>query len=193
MQSLEFHGPLGFLPGGLWPELSRDDLARVPGIYLWAVPFHLGGFLPLYVGETSASVCYRIQDHLIRTVGGYNRICDPAALVRGEARVLWNGLWRKGTRHRFPDFLSVVEQLVPAVREELRIEALFIAPLKIDNRMRRRIEGAIATHIKAQPPPASSVFPSDVRYYTRAASELEVAVTITCASQIHGLPDSLMA
>jgi len=189
---LEFNGPLGLVPGE-HAYLFHDELAHAQGIYLWAVPYHLGGYLPLYIGETSASVGRRIEDHLIKTVGGYNRICDPDLLLRGEPRVLWNGLWRRGTRGRFPEYLGLVEQLLPAIRRELQMEVVFVAPLKIESRLRRRVEGALAAHIKAQPAPASSIFPTDVRYYTRNASEAAVEVSVSCSSKIYGLPELLMA
>jgi hypothetical protein len=164
-----------------------------PGIYLLTVLYCQGGYLVTYVGETSTSFGQRIKEYLIQTLGGNYRICDPDRLCHGEAQVLWDGLWRKGTRDKMPEYLERLEELVPILRKCIQTERIFMAPLHITRRLQQRIEGAIAEHIKAQPAPASSVLPSGVRYYRRRADEKPVSVVIECPCDVHGLPPILEA
>ena len=187
---LKFEGPFGLMKNRE-PFLFDQAKAIEPGIYLWTVPYCRGGYLVSYIGETGASFGQRIKDHLVQTVGGNYRICDPDSLTRGEPKVLWNGLWRKGTQDRFHDYIEKFEDLAPIVRKLLQIEAVFVAPLRCDRRLRQHIEGAIANHIRSQSAPASSILPSDVRYYQRKADEPLVTVRIQCDSQVIGLPQDL--
>ena len=160
---LKFEGPFG-LTSNSETFLFDQTKANEPGIYLWTVPYYRGGYLVSYVGETSASFRQRIKDHLIQTVGGNYRICDPDSLGRGEPKVLWNGLWRKGTRDKFHEYIQRLEELAPVIKKLLEIEVVFVAPLQSEKRLLQRIEGAIAMYIRSQPAPMSSVLPSDVRY-----------------------------
>jgi len=189
---LQFQGPFSLLSREP-PSLFDEPAAQKPGIYLWAVPYHLGGYLPIYVGETGASIAQRNKDHVIQTLGGNYRVCDPDRLPFGEARVIWNGLWRKDCRHRLGEYLHRVEELLPAIRRELLLEVVFVAPAKLESRLRRRIEGAVAGHIRSQPPPACSLLPSDIRYHLRRSTETPVAVRISIPVNVLGLPSVLSA
>lgn len=187
---LNFEGPFGLMRNSK-SFLFDQAKAKEPGIYLWTVPYCRGGYLVSYIGETSASFGQRLKDHLVQTVGGNYRICDPDSLTRGEPEVLWNGLWRKGTRNKFHEYIERLEELAPVIRKLLQIEAIFVAPLQCETRLRQRIEGAIANFIRSQPAPVPSVLPSDIRYYQRKADEPPVTVTILCNSQVIGLPQEL--
>jgi hypothetical protein len=187
---LEFDGPFG-LTSDSEPFLFVQPEAKEPGIYLWAVPYFQGGYLVTYVGETNASFGQRLKDHLIQTVGGNYRICDPDSMMRGEPQILWNGLWRKGTRDKFHEYIARFEELGPVIRKLLQIEVVFVAPFRSERRLRQRLEGAIAKHIRSQPAPVSAVLPSDVRYYYRKAHETPVPVIVECHCHVLGLPQKL--
>jgi len=189
---LRFEGPFG-LTKNKWPVLFEHPFAKESGLYLWAVPYIQGGYLVTYVGETGKTFGRRMKDHFIQTVGGNYRICDPDLLVKGETKVLWNGLWRKGTRDKLSEYLEKLEELAPIIQKGLQTEIVFLALIKSDRRLRQRIEGAIAGHIKSQAPPILSVLPQDVRYYQRSADEEAVNVFIECSCNIHGLPRELVA
>jgi hypothetical protein len=189
---LKFDGPFGLVRNSR-PFLFDQAEAKEPGIYLWTTPYCQGGYLVTYVGETGASFEQRLKDHLIQTVGGNYRICDPDSLTRGEAKVIWNGLWRKGTRDKFHEYIERFEEFAPLIRKLLQIEFVFIAPFRSQRRIRQRVEGAIAAHIRSRQAPASSVLPSDVRYYQRKADEIPVRVTVQCHCDVLGLPQELQA
>jgi hypothetical protein len=189
---LRFEGPFG-LTKPIEPILFEHPIAKEPGLYLLAIRYLSGGYLVTYVGETGGSFGQRIKEHLIQTLGGNYRICDPELLVQGEARVLWNGLWRKGTRDKFPEYLERIDELSPIIRKLLQIKVVFVAPFRNTRRLRQRLEGAIASHIKSQPTSVSSVLPYDIRYYLRRPDESPIEVTIECPCHVHGLPQELEA
>ncbi len=188
----EFDGPFG-LASRCHPLLYEHAIAARPGIYLWTIPFQGGGYLVSYVGETSASFGRRMMDHVTQTMGGNYRICDANLLPMGQVKVLWNGLWRRGTRDKLLEYLAQAESLAPLARRELELTSVFAAPLELPGRLRRRIEGALANHIKSEQPPASALLPTDIRYHRRNASEEAVRVEIRCREAIHGLPSSVDA
>jgi hypothetical protein len=91
---VQFEGPFSLATESR-PLLFEAPIAEGPGIYLWTIPYGSGGYLVSYVGETGASFGRRLKDHVIQTMGGNYRSCDAALLVEGQAKVLWNGLWRQ--------------------------------------------------------------------------------------------------
>jgi hypothetical protein len=168
--------------------LSEQSIAAKPGIYLWTIPYRRGGYLVSYVGETSVSFGQRLKDHVIQTMGGNYRICEAELLVDGEVKVLWNGLWRRGTRDKMLEYLEQAEHLAPLARRELQLTSVFVAPLHVPTRFRRRIEGGLAQHIRNQESPTSSLLPDDIRYHQRRDSEEPVLIEVRCPEPVHGLP-----
>ena len=189
---VEFDSPFG-LASRTFPLLFEQPIAAKRGIYLWTIPFRPGGFLVSYIGETSASFGRRLMDHVVNTMGGNYRICDADLLPDGQVKVLWNGLWRPGTRDKMLEYLEQAEQLAPFARRELQLTTVFAAPLQLPGRVRRRIEGALAHHIRSQGPPTSALLPGDVRYHLRNKSEEPVPAEFRCREEVHGLPTSVEA
>ena len=103
--TLTFCGPFG-LTDGHGSVLFRQPEAKQHGLYLFTVPYERGEFLVSYLGETGTSFARRIKDQMIQTMGGNYRICDPAELRRGRETVIWNGLWRKGTRDKMSEMAA---------------------------------------------------------------------------------------
>lgn len=187
---LKFEGPFGLCKDSVYPLLNQT-VANEQGVYIFTIPYRLGGYLVSYVGETGVSFGKRIKDHVIQTIGGNYRICDPDYLLRGEEIVLWNGLWRQGTRDKVMEYLEQFEELAPSIHKLFRIKVIFVAPLKTDKRIRRRLEGAIAIHIKSMPKPVSSLLPADIRYHVRKKCEEPISVAIISDCQLHGIPRNI--
>lgn len=190
--NLNFEGPFG-LAGDNDKILFQEPISKKCGIYLWATPYIEGGFLINYIGETGVSFWQRMKDHMIQTMGGNYRLCDPDALLKGEERILWNGLWRKGTRDKMVEYLDNLVKLAPAIQKTFQITNIFVAPFEAERRIRQRVEGALAVYIKEQPPPASSLLPRDIRFYYRGNEESPISVSLRCSANIHGLPNQLTA
>jgi hypothetical protein len=143
-----------------------------------------------HIGQTGTSFYARLKEHVIQTLGGNFRICDPQAMARGENKVLWDGLWRPGRHAQLPDYLRDGPALFAAARSCFKLEKAFVAPLVTEDRMRRRIEGAIAKQIRKDKA-ASSLFPPDVRYLPRLSTETAMTIRIVMPKRILGLPDQL--
>ncbi len=159
------------------------------GIYFLAIQVG-SGYRLTHVGQTGASFHQRMKEYIINTLGGNYRICDPELLPRGLARPVWNGLWREGTRACLPEFLRDSTRLFELAKRQLQLEQIFVAPLKVEDRLRRRIEGAIAIAIR-QDAAASSLFPPDIRVLGRLTTEAPLEIRLQTQVQILGLPERL--
>lgn len=190
--TLSFVGPFG-MAGPHSKILFAEPEARLPGIYLWAIPYIHGGFLVNYVGETSTSFGQRMKNHLIHKVGGNYRISDPEQMIRGVDAVLWDGLWRKGTRDKMHEYIEKLVDLAPKIQKSIELIHVFVAPLDVETRTRQRIEAALAEHIKSQAGVASSLMAKDVRYYIRRKGEAPLPIQLRCTNSIHGMPEILNA
>ncbi|MDK2952844.1 MAG: hypothetical protein PWQ27_227 [Kosmotoga sp.] len=144
-------------------SLFDTDISRENGIYFWTVK-HENGYLIDYIGETGRTFWQRMKEHLIETLGGNYRICDPDILLQGKEKIIWNGLWRKGTKDKIQEFIKNYEIYAPIIKRYIEIHDVFLAPLSADRRKKRLIEGNIAKIIKEQKPPISNLLPSDIRY-----------------------------
>jgi hypothetical protein len=173
---------------------TKDILAdckhrKAGGIYFWAIKVG-DSYRLTHISQTGTSFYQRMKEHIINTLGGNYRISDPEALARGEMKVLWDGLWREGTRERLPDFLRDSTQLLEAAKQNLQLEKIFIAPIETEDRMRRRIEGAIAKQVRKDKV-ASSLLPPDIRVLGRLTTETPLPIRIVTPVKILGLPEQL--
>lgn len=130
---------------------------------------------------------------MIQQMGGNYRICDPKALMNGKEKIIWNGLWRKGTRDKILEFVDRYVELSAIIKESLGIIEVFLAPMETDQRTRRRIEGAIAHSLRNQPAPAGNLLPEDIRYMKRRKDESPICVRIECSEKVFGLPAQIKA
>ena len=121
----------------------------------------------------------------------YSTICPDFKTV-WAFQIIWNGLWRKGTRDKIGEFIKNYKSYAPIIKRYIEIHDIFLAPLTVDRRKRQLIEGNIAKIIKEQKPQISNLFPADIRYvYNRKDSEEGFIVKIECNENIFGLPKTL--
>jgi hypothetical protein len=189
VMKLHFYGPYP-LCSTEHDVLDGCQYAGSGGIYVWVVPTENHGLLVDYIGETGKSFYERTKEHIIRSLGGDYEILEPSEMIRGKATVVWRGLWRRGTRDQLPQFLSRYETLAPIIKSYLLNHLIFVAPIDCEVRLRRRVEGALATAVSAA---THHLVPEDIRYVTRRPNERPVDVTITCDHRIVGLPARLLA
>lgn len=173
---------------------TKDVLAdskhrKAGGVYFWAIKVD-NSYRITHIGQTGTSFYQRMKEHIINTLGGNYRISDPDALGRGEVKSLWEGLWREGHRERLPEFLRDSTRLFEAAKRNLKMEKIFLAPIVTEDRMRRRIEGAIAKQIRKDKA-ASSLFPADIRVLGRLTTEAPIPIRIITPVKILGLPEQL--
>ena len=190
--NLDLLGPYS-LDGINIQSIFTAEISDKQGIYIWTTPYSHGGYLVTYIGETGVTIGNRIKDHLIQTFGGNYRVCNPDQLIHGNVEIIWDGMWRKGTRDKMPEFIDRAENILPMIIKSVSIEKIFAAELMTTQRIRRRIEGSIAQCIRSAQQPYSSLLPSDIRYSTRKDHENELIVNINHTRIIHGLPKRIIA
>ena len=188
---LNVHGPFT-LCGEDLDILGDCPLLNEAGIYFFAVKQLSGKFSISYVGETNASFYKRLKEHVIQTLGGNYRVCEPEAMKEGKQIIVWNGLWRKGARNKMPEFLRRYSELAPVVRASLFVHKVFVIPFQAERRLRQRVEGGIASALRDNPS-ASSLLPEDIRFYLRRKDEEPVLVEIQAPDTILGLPERIYA
>ncbi len=191
MSNLKFklHGPFDII------DQKNDVLYECPfskstGLYFWSVKTSKHGVKITYIGETSASFYRRTKEHVIQTLGGNYQVCDPDLLVQNQYSIIWNGLWRKGTREKLPEFLAQHESLSPKIISFIQVQKLFVVPFEVEKTLRRRIESKVARMIM-EDKEASSLMPHDIRYLKPKEYTDNFTVHIEDSHLISGLPNTL--
>lgn len=187
---LKVEGPFA-LVGDHEKIIFNEPQAKDQGIYIWTIPYSKGGYLVDYIGETGVSFGVRFKEHMIQTLGGNYRISDVDARIQGIEIILWNGLWRKGTRDKISEFVEQYPKLAPVIKKHLEAQVIFTIKLNTDQRVRRRIEGALAKHIKLQSNPIKALIPLDIRYNYRREDEAPLFAEISCEYEILGVPEEI--
>lgn len=135
-----------------------------------------------------------MKEHFIHTLGGYARIYDPAALLRGEKILLWGGLWKSTRQDHFGEFLERYCELAPVIQQFLCQLQIFLLPIDSEARVRRRIESAIANYLYKQPTPVGQFMDSDIRYLKDLPpGDARLEVEIYNHEAIFGFPGHVIA
>jgi len=189
--AIDFHGPFK-IGGNNGSILFSNQVSRHSGIYLFTVQYN-DGYLVYYVGETGKSFFERIKEHAIHYFGGNYRVYDPKAFKNAQKTLIWQGMWQRDTKDRMPIYIDKCHALVPIIRDFLKLLDIFVAPFEAETRLRRRIEGAFARHLRQQPPPIGNFQDDDIRYIQRKRDETPIHVRISCSHKLHGMPSTLLA
>ena len=188
--SIDFYGPFIFA-SDYKDVLSDCKYANESGIYIWTVEMPDKTYNVAYIGETKRTFYIRTKEHIIQQLGGNYRIYEPILFKKGKAEVIWDGLWRKDSAHKLPDFLANYLTLAPKIKDFIMMHSIFVAPLKIDANLQKRIEGAIALEVRKNSE-ASVLFPDDNKYYTSIPSTLDrQLIKVTSTKEIVGLPHEI--
>lgn len=181
---LYFQGPYSINSNN---SIFDDDIAREKGIYLWTAKCSNQYFIE-YIGETSTSFNQRTKEHMIQVLGGNYRIPDTSSYHSKEVKVIWNGMWRIGTREKLGEFINSYVELAPKIVEYINSLNIFIAPINIEGYKRKVIEGALASQIKNQPEAVNRFYPRDNRTYNPKPNEHNIKIQVTSSEPIVGLP-----
>jgi hypothetical protein len=189
--TLCFHGPFPVC-SEIQDILADCSFRSEAGVYLWTVKQQTGRYRVSYLGETKVSFYERTKEHIIQTFGGNYRILDADQTTVGIERVVWDGLWRKNSRHKLPEFLRNYETLTPLIKRYLLSQNIFVAPLNCEVRLQRRVEGAIAQHLRSDAN-FSSLLPGDIRFVARKTAEPPISVMVSADAHIEGLSEKISA
>lgn len=182
-------GPLNWTGDPRHSFLFESPNADAAGVYLWTVQTPEGE-LVYYVGQTGTSFAERQWQWLTGYLAGQYRVYDPEAFAEGRrGDLVWGGMWRKSERDRAVEFLQRYEELAPIIREFVGLLRIWLLPLEYEPRIRKRIEGAIARHLRSQEDPVGSFQDTDIHYPRRREDEEPIAVQISYAANILGMQD----
>lgn len=159
-----------------WADAQGNGILKIPegqlcGVYLWTVSYE-DSYLTYYVGETTRSFSQRFEEHAKEYLSGTYRICDPVLLMNGQKELIWEGLWKKGTRDRLDLFISRLPELSLKIQQLLSTFSIFIIPMKREKRVIQRVEAAIANHLLKQNGVIDSFQDDDIRYLPRRDGEV---------------------
>jgi hypothetical protein len=107
------------------------------------VPLH-NGHLIYYVGETGRIFGARMREHYTEHAAAMYHVYSPAEFARGEKIMLWPGRFDVKDRKSEKECIANYAHLCEPIREMTYILRFFLAPLSCQDRIRRRIEAAIA-------------------------------------------------
>lgn len=186
----EVRGPLSWRGEPKGSFIFESPLARAAGVYLWTVATPEGD-LVYYVGETGRSFAQRFFEHLQGYLSGLFGFYEPEDFARGQKKLIWEGMWRRGEEHKAADFLRRYEELAPKIRHFIDVLRFWLLPIDCDRRLRERIEGAIARHLSAQDGVIGQFQDEDIRYRPRWEDEPPIQLSLTLTTRIMGLPSSL--
>jgi hypothetical protein len=190
--SLHFVGPYSWFPGDLPSVLEKDETTTQPGIYLWTADTPHGE-LVYYIGETGRSFRMRFQEHLTEQTSGWYRFDDPAVFRSGGRKRIWPGLYeaKEDRAGRWQEWLQRLPELTPSLVEFVRQMRFHLAPLECDTKPRRRIEAAIALHLRDQPGAVGAFQDPDITYWPTKPRDPPLHATVTSSTLIQGLPREL--
>jgi hypothetical protein len=188
---IEFQGPLSWANSSIDASIFYSEISKQPGVYLWTVRTPIGD-LVYYVGETGVNFCTRMRDHYKEQLSGMYHIYDPKQFSLGEKRELWPGVYGKGGKHDFHEFLDVLPELAPALARFVSIIQFYVAPLNYERRLRRRFEAALANYLYAQPGVVGAFQDKNIHYDSRCPEEDPIKVKIRCPQVVQGIPRELI-
>lgn len=190
--SLHFEGPFSWT-GERAPALTDSSLATTAGLYLWAVQTRLGGLVQ-YVGETGRTFGERFEEHLRAQLAGEYSVHDVAALRNGRRDApLWPGVYGPDRPRTVRAFAARLSELAAPQQEYIRMVRFYLGSAELPDRVRRRVEAAIAGHLAAQAEPVGTFLDPDVRYQPRLPSEQPIEIRLSASSSLRGFPDSVVA
>ena len=167
--SIQWFGPYSFLQED---NLFHNPLSLEKGVYLWTIQYQ-SEYLVYYVGQTGTSFALRNLQHIQSYLNGFYRIYDPEMFAKGEKVLIWGGMWKPDRKDPkfMTEFLINYPQFAPKILSFVGIFRLFIAPIDGNERVRERIEAAVAESLNQQSGIVGSFQDKDVRYNPRKTTE----------------------
>jgi hypothetical protein len=190
--ALHFAGPYSWPGAPDAPCVFEADMKNRVGIYLWTVPLR-DGHLIYYVGETGRDFGTRLLEHYLQHAAGMYHIYSSAEFAQGEKVCLWPGRYDVADRRSLRECVVNYPQIASEVHQLTRRLRFFLGPLECDDRMRRRVEAAIAQALYETPGRVGAFQDRGIRYEPRKQSEVPVRCVITSAAPLLGLPAELLA
>lgn len=190
---LHFDGPFQWITPDPARSVFEVPQANSPGIYLWTSRC-ADGYLASYVGETGRNFRTRFWEHLRDQLAGIYAIREPEAFCSGSKAIVWHGLYGKSAEPGgLTEYAKRLPDLVPALIGYIHEIHFFLAPTSCDNRLRRRVEAALAAAFRSQGGQIAAFQEEGVRYEQQFPHGEPVVVYCSATVPIHGLPTQFEA
>lgn len=181
---LKFSAPLKFSKKGNYLFDSKFECDE--GIYIWTIKDELNNINYVhYIGETT-NYKKRLREHFIGIMSLNYMINNPERARVGEWEVIWNGMWRDRTANAANKLLENYENVSKYLLDYVDIINVYFAPLKVDKKLRKHIEGEIANNLKSNYPELCKFYPSDSRTY-RSQTKYGITLYIDFEEKIDGI------
>jgi hypothetical protein len=188
---IQIHGPFN-LGRNESENILLNSIGKEKGIYLWTIPFE-DKYLVHYVGETGVSFAFRTMEHIRNYLQGQYGLYEPEEFAKGRKIQLWSGMWKE--RRNNPSVLNQFLQRYPEFSTKysdfLALLRFFLAPVESSQRIRQRIESAIAGYFYNQPGIVGTFQDEEIRYLPRRPDEIPILLKIRCSEQIIAMPTEL--
>lgn len=185
-----FSGPFSWPGTPDAPSVFGAELGRSCGIYIWTVPQQDGHFV-YYVGETGRSFAVRLLEHYKEHATCMYHVYSPAEFGRGEKVALWPGRYDPTDRKSITECISQHLKFASQINELTYLYRFFLAPLSCEERIRRRVEAAIAGALYDAPGLAGMFQDRGIRYDPRTDEEAPIGCLITSPVRLIGLPERI--
>ncbi len=172
---------------------DRKEIEK-SGIYLFTVSYG-DGYLVDYVGETGQSFRQRLTEHARGYLGGEYRIYEASSYTESDNKPIWGGTWLRDRRDRMGEFIARYDELAPRISEYIKLFQIFLCPIKLEHRLRQRVESAVALSLYEQPGLIGSFQAPETRksYRPKRDDEISVKVKMRMPAKILGLTPELDA
>lgn len=187
---IRFQGPFSWPGAPDAPSVFDADAAKAPGIYLWTVPL-AEGHLVYYVGETGRTFRIHMLEHYMEHAAGLYHLNSPIEFAQGRRSPTWPGRYDATDRRSIPECIAQYSALTGPIIELTGIYRFFLAHTTCEDRLRRRVEAAIASTLYAAPGPAGAFQEAGIRYDRRLEQEEPLACAVSSSAHLIGLPSEL--
>ena len=187
---VEFTGPFSWLESDKACSILTAPEGKNAGIYLWTVETG-GGEWIYYVGQTGRSFSQRMREHFAEHMSGGYHLNEPDEFAKGHRQLLWPGRFGAAGNRSVSDFLGQFVSLAPTIAKLAEIYRFFIAPLTCEQRVRERIEAALAKYLYDQPGVVGDFQERGIWYRHRRQDEMPLEIEMRCAANLIGLPRTL--
>ena len=96
-------------------------------------------------------------------------------------------MWKAATKGKMDEYLDHFLDWAPRVHAFLGTMRIFCIPVVEEDRIRKRIESAIADQFYAQPDIKGQFQDDDIRYSRRWDTEEPIRVIVATSAHVHGL------
>lgn len=187
--NLDFSGPFSFLDRG--DSIFRAACGGAAGVYLWTIRQRDDSTHMMHYVDETVSLAKRHREHLIHILGLNYGIFDPDKAQEGICEPIWPGLWRNKSPDGPGRQVAAYQSFHSLVLRYLSVLKIFFAPLEVDTRLRRPIEGCIGWNLRNNHPADKALYPDDNHVGTMSEKN-HGELVIAAPDTIRGLDERIL-